>query len=181
MATIVTEIARDAGLRKTIEGFLPVRIWEVQLDSAINANAAAIEAVIAHPTLGSDIGDGHPLNPYVFLSELSAEAKGSRTVWRVTGAYKKSVLIQSAGTPLDEPAQISWSSNTYIEPVVRNIFGNAITNSAGQPFDPPLTQERVTLVGTITYNSETFDENWPLAYQGKVNRTSTKVRDFRNQ
>lgn len=176
MATIVTEIARDVGIRKDRQGFMPMRIWEVQLDSAVNGSEAAIQAVIADQALGSDIGDAHPLNPFVFLDELSADAKsGSRTVWRVTGAYRRSVLVQSAATPLEEPTQISWSSNTYIEPVVNNIFGNAVTNSAGQPFDPPLTQERVTLVATVTYNSETFDPDLPLDYQNTVNRTAVVI------
>ncbi len=175
MSTVVTEIARDVGVRKTREGFMPIRIWQVELDSAINGADAAINAVIAHPSLGSDIGDTHPLYPYVFLDELTAESAGSRTVWRVTGSYRRSVLIQSAATPLQEPTEISWSSNTYIEPVVKNIVGNAVTNSAGQPFDPPLTQERVTLVATITYNSENFDPNLPIQYQGKINQAATTI------
>lgn len=175
MSAIVTEIGRDVGARKTRQGFLPVRIWQVQLDSNVNGSEAAIQAVITDVTLGSDIGDAHPLNPFVFLDELSAEAAGSRTVWRVTGTYRRSILVQSAATPLQEPTQISWSSNTYIEPVVNNIVGNAVTNSAGQPFDPPLTQERVTLIATITYNSERYDPDLPIEYQGKVNQAATKI------
>lgn len=175
MPTTVTEIARDAGSRKTIRGFLPTRIWQVQLDSVPDAAQAAIQAVIADPTLGSDIGDAHPLNPYVFVDELTAEAAGSRLVWRVTGTYRRSVAVESAGNPLEEPTQISWSSNTYIEPVVKNIVGTAVTNSAGEKFDPPLTQERVTLIATITYNSESFDPGLPIQYQNKINRTETIV------
>lgn len=175
MSAIVTEIARDAGLRKTIDGFVPIRIWQVKLDSAVSGAQAAIEAVTADPTLGSDIGDAHPLDPFVFLSELSAESAGSRTVWRVTGTYREDILIQSAATPLEEPTQVSWGSNTYIEPVVNTIFGTSVTNSAGQPFDPPLTQERVTLIATITYNSESFDPDLPMEYQGKINQSATPI------
>ncbi len=174
MPTIVTEIARDAGVRKVRAGFMPIRIWEVQLDSPIDAANAAIQAVIADPT-GSDIGDAHPLNSFVFLDELTAEAAASRTVWRVTGTYKRTLIVQSAATPLQEPTQISWSSNTYIEPVTNTIFGTSVTNSAGQPFDPPLTQERVTLIATITYNSESFNPQLPIQFQGKINQTATTI------
>ncbi len=176
MAAVVKEIARDAGLRKTLQGFLPIRIWQVELDSAVNAAEAAIAAVTSDITLGSDIGDDHPLLPFVVLSDLAADMAGSRTIWRVTGTYTvKSAITQSESTPLQEPTRISWSSNTYIEPVVKNIFGASVTNSAGQPFDPPLTQERVTLVATITYNSESFDPNLPLQYQGKINNAPTTI------
>lgn len=178
MPTVVTEIARDAGSRKTIDGLFPVRVWQVQLDSPVNAAEAAIAAVNADPTLGADIGDAHPLDPFVFLSDLTADVTAaSRIVWRVTGTYNESVggLLQNASTPLDEPTLISWASNTYIEPVIKNTAGNAVTNSAGQAFDPPLTQERVTLIATITYNSETYDPLLPMQYQGKINDASTII------
>lgn len=175
MAATVTEIAREQGSTKTITGFVPVRVWQVELDSHINGAEAAIRSVNADPTLGSDIGDAHPLNPFVFLSDLTAQSTDSREIWRVIGTYKKISFDEDAANPLEQPSQISWSSNVYTVPAIKDIDGNAIVNSAGQPFDPPLTEEERTLVATITYNRENWDPTIALDFENAVNVPATRI------
>lgn len=171
----VEELAREQGSTKTLSGFVPIRVWQVELDSHIDGAQAAIEAVTADTTLGSDIGDAHPLNTFVFLGELTAQPTDSREVWRVIGTYKKTTFDENAANPLEQPSQISWGSNAYIEPVVKDIDGNAVVNSAGQPFDPPLTEERRTLVATVTYNRENWDPTIALDFENTVNVPATTI------
>lgn len=175
MPTIVNEIAREQDAGFTSEGWELTRVWNVQLDSVQYASMAAVEAV---RTQEAEIGDTHPQNPYAFLRRLTPGGTDNRKIWNVTGEYKQSVLTASPDNPLDEPKRVAWSSNTYTEPIVKDNAGEPVVNSAGQPFDPPLTQPRHTLVATITYNSDQFDPNIAATFEDSVNEDSEEIANL---
>ena len=172
MAT-VDEIAREQNAVKDDKGWTAVRVWEVKLDSHIYA---AYSAVLLVATAEADIGDKFPLNPYLFLKKLTPSRSGeSRLVWRVRGDYEQ--LKGNVGrveNPLDEPSTATWGTIRETVPVVSafNAEGErkiAVVNSAGQPFDPPLTEPRTRLVASIRYNSEDFDPSDANEFQESVN------------
>lgn len=174
MAVIIDEKVRPQTAQKNREGFSTTRIWQVTLDSIIFAALAAIDAVAA---LEADIGDAHPLLPSLFLETLTPSPTGSRLVWDVTGQYQQSSgVFGRVGNPLELPSKIFWGSTAFTAPVVSAFDENGnrtipIVNSAGQPFDPPLTEPRNSLVATITYNSETFNPLEADEFQESVNDT----------
>lgn len=174
MATIVKEVAREQDGVFTQKGWELTRVWNVQLDSVIYASIASVEAVRAQ---AAEIGDAHPQNPYAFLRSLTPAVTDNRKIWNVTGQYTQSTFAESEN-PLDEPKRVAWSSNTYTAPVVKDNDGNPIVNSAGQPFDPPLTEERHTVVATITYNSDQYDPNLGATFEDTVNEGSEKIANL---
>ena len=174
MAAIVNEVAREQEGPYTRDGWELTRVWNVTVDSVLYASMAVVEAVRAQ---AAEIGDAHPQNPYAFLRKLTPSATDNRKIWNVTGEYRE-FTFESSDSPLDEPKNVDWSSNTYTAPVVKDNDGNAVVNSAGQPFDPPLTEPRHTLVATITYNSDQYNPNLALDFQDKVNEGQEKIANL---
>ena len=173
MAVIIDEKAIGQTAQKTAVGFSTTRIWQVKLDSISFAPLAAIDAVAA---LEADIGDAHPILPSLFLTTLTPNPTDNRLLWNVTGQYEQSSAeFGRIADPLELPSRISWGSVSFTAPAVTAFDENgertiAIVNSAGQPFDPPLTEPRTALVANITYNSETFDPQEADDFNESVNR-----------
>lgn len=178
MSAIVNEVVVAQTAMFTRQGWELTRTWKVTLEDHIWGPEAAVEAVRAQ---AAEIGDTHPLNAWVFLYKLTPTLAGDRLHWDVMGEYSKGTLnIDETQNPLEAPTEVAWSSSTYTEPVTVDIEGNAIVNSAGQPFDPPLTQERHPIVATIAYNSESYDPNTGLNFQDHVNDTATTIANLTN-
>lgn len=173
MAATVEEIVRDQTAGKTRDGFELRRVWLVTLDDLAWGPLSAILAVI-NAGNGADIGDEHPARPFCWLASLTPEATNNRLIWKIIGDYNEDV-DDRAQTGLGIDKQLTWGSVTYTEPVIQDVNGADVVNSAGQAFDPPLTQERRALVATITYNSETFNPAQAAQYQGAVNEAATVV------
>ncbi len=173
----VNEIVREQTAELTVAGWKMSRVWQVEIDSIVWGSISSVEAVRASGD-GADIGDAHPINGFGFLRRLIPSPTDSRLVWRVTGEYEQGTLPSWPGNPLEAPADVSWGSATYTDPAVDDIDDNAIVNSAGQPFDPPLTIERRALVATIVYNSEDFDPSQAAEFQGTVNVGATVIGNF---
>jgi len=173
MAVIIDEKVKGQTAEKTAVGFSTTRIWQVTLDSISFAALAAIDAVAA---LEADIGDAHPILPSLFLTTLTPGPTGSRLVWDVTGQYEQSSAeFGRIGNPLELPSRVSWGSVSFTAPAITGFDENdertiQIVNSAGQPFDPPLSEVRTALVATVTYNSETFDPQEADDFNESVNR-----------
>lgn len=173
----VNEIVREQTAEYTLAGYKMTRIWQAEIDSIIWGSIAAIEAVRTDID-GADIGDAHPVNRSAFLKRLVPSPTESRLIWRVTGEYEQGSVPVWPGNPLETPSEIAWGSATYTDPAVKDIDEKAIVNSAGQPFDPPLTIERRALVATIVYNSEDFSPSQAAEFQGTVNATATVIGNF---
>lgn len=174
----VDEIVRDQSAELTARGWKMSRVWQVTLDSIVWGSISSVEAVRVD-TDGADIGDAHPVIASAFLRRLNPSLEGeNRFVWRVTGEYEQGVLPSWPGNPLEAPTQVTWGSSAFTAPAVEDIDGNAIVNSAGQPFDPPLTIERRALAATISYNSETFDADQADEFEDSVNIAATQVANL---
>lgn len=75
-------------------------------------------------------------------------------IWRVTVSYSTEVAEQEqeAENPLDEPADIEWSTEPYQKAVEQDINETAIRNSALDPYDPPVQIDDSRLTLTIERN-----------------------------
>ncbi len=177
MPVTVTEIARLQTSPLTRAGWEPTRVWQVELESPVYGSIAAVEAVLSAFT-GANIGDAHPVKRYSFLTSLTPSRPGeSRLLWYVTGLYQERPNREpdQAQTPLEEPTQLSWSSEARTVAETKDKDDNSVVNSAGQQFDPPLTGDRHTLVATIKYNSEVFNPVQGVDFQDSVNESPTTV------
>lgn len=78
--------------------------------------------------------------------------------------------------PLLRPPEISWSTRAEMAVVEEDKDGNAIVNSAGIPFDPPLEVEERIVVLTVVKNMARYDGIKMADYIGRTN-----VRKWLNQ
>ena len=176
MSVIVNELVKEQTAFFTRAGWTLTRTWKVTLEDHVWGPESAVEAVRAQE---AEIGDGHPLNPWVSLNKLTPTIAGDRLHWNVLGEYGLA-QIDKTENPLEAPTEVTWSSATYTEPVTVDIDGKAVVNSAGQPFDPPLTQERHPVVATIVYNSESYNPNTALNFQDYVNDGPATIANLKN-
>ena len=76
--------------------------------------------------------------------------------------------------PLLRPAKFAWSTARYPVVVERDKDGNLIANSAGKPFDPPITRDDIRPVLTVRKNLPLamIDANFIQAYVDSINQSA---------
>ena len=127
------------------------------------------------PDLWSTYSQGNDADYGVYLQEKRGQVEsGAETTWIVTGTWKapppgKDSSNQS--NPLLRPVRYHLEFANFTTVAEVDIFGTALTNSAGQEFDPPFEKDDARPVLVATKNE------WPLegiiakaiAYKNAVN------------
>lgn len=142
-----------------------VRKFQIISDDP-NETFSAVRAVL--PT------GAHPDDASAYVSERSwTRSEESRLVWDAEITYEFK-LEDPAEPPLDRAPKIRWSSSLIVKPVVKDINGNAVTNSAGDYFDPPPEAEFPRATATIQFNAAAVPVAI-LSYIGAVNAAAVTI------
>ena len=146
------------------------RRWRVET----NDNADDDVAVLAYAGI-PNIGAAHPNHAACkcIRSAASPESAGQKRHWLATATYSTKWNILE--NPLQDPARTEWSTESYQTPVVEDIDGDAIINSAGDPFDPPAEKDDSRWVSITRKNVADSVPAWIFAYQDGVNSDSYTV------
>lgn len=75
----------------------------------------------------------------------------------------------NGGGPLGQKQLMNWDAEQFEQIVDEDIDGNAIVNSAGDYFDPPVTGDQSRPILTITRNQKFFDPSVAETYADTVN------------
>lgn len=118
------------------------------------------------------IGDVHPEDAGAWCTDLDVQNTSPWKGWTVTASY--STERELSTTPTSDPAVITWSSEQFQRVAAFDKNGNAIVNSAGDPFDPPNMMDDSRRVVSVTKNL-TVVPTWILTYQDAVNSDSFSV------
>jgi len=94
-------------------------------------------------------------------------------LWKVEVGYSSERNYDPTDPDNDE-VLITFNSEIYQEAVVQDKNGNAIMNSANDPFDPPATIDNNQLIVTISSNHKAIPP-WVLDYQNAVNAAAFTV------
>lgn len=124
----------------------------------------------------------HPSNAYLTARRLRADSQSETPLhWIVTVSYSSAPVSseekdkQENPNPLNRKAKFRWSTNLYREAVEKDIDDNAILNSAGDYFDPPIERDRSNWVVTVT-KPVTSVPAWLLDYNNcPINESSFTV------
>jgi len=162
------------------------RVFDVEFNNQGDPVARPILALKARTTLLSvpQIGDKHPAANYLYCVRRNVSVV-SQFVYKVSCSYS-SISVQTGQNedPLRQKPEISWTFNTLDERVDRAIariepaplpepnINIAITNSAGQSFDPPITKMVSDLVLHYVRNERSFSMNDAFKYINKVNSST---------
>lgn len=118
------------------------------------------------------IGETHPDDAAAWCTTLQVEPTDPWKGWTVTAEY--STERELAEDPTDDPADITWGSEQFQKPAITNYAGEAIVNSAGDPFDPPIMIDDSRPYVTISKNLASVPV-WVMTYQDAVNSASFTV------
>jgi hypothetical protein len=118
------------------------------------------------------IGEVHPDDSGAWCTTLQVDPTDPWKGWTVTAEY--STERELAEDPTDDPAEITWGYEQFQKPAVTNYAGEAILNSAGDPFDPPIMIDDSRPHVTISKNLATVPV-WITTYQDAINSGSFTV------
>lgn len=118
------------------------------------------------------IGSAHPSDASAWCIALDVECYEGWKSWRVTASYSSERAM--AEDPTEDPAAISWDSEQFQTPLIEDNAGDAVVNSAGDPFDPPIMRDDSRRVATVVKNLATVP-SWILSYQDAVNSDSFTI------
>lgn len=118
------------------------------------------------------IGAAHPEDAGAFCTDLTPECVEPWKGWTVTAEYSSEFTL--AENPTSDPATITWGSEQFQRVVIVDKNGQAVVNSAGDPFDPPIMADDSRRVVTVTKNLANVP-TWILTYQDAVNSDTFTV------
>jgi hypothetical protein len=118
------------------------------------------------------IGEVHPDDAGAWCTTLQVDPSDPWKGWTVTAEY--STERELAEDPTNDPAEITWGYEQFQKPAVTNYAGQAILNSAGDPFDPPIMIDDSRPHVTISKNLASVPV-WIFTYQDAINSSSFTV------
>ena len=123
-----------------------VRSFHVKTNSRADA---ALDVIFANGL--PQLGDVHPTDQIAFCRNQNANPVGkSPFVWNVKVTY--STAFPVTNNPLTDPPIITWSTARYQRPFIFDRAGTLVTNTAGDPFDPPAMVDDSRMSVTVRIN-----------------------------
>ena len=148
-------------------------VWTVQGATASDTRYTVVNCTDL-PSIGSEDAEG------VFVESRHARETEDPTVWKVDVRYVSSVAqggltpgYWTIEIPSERPPQYAWRTIHYDE-VVDKALGQGsgpdepIVNSAGDPFDPPLVEDKPRIGLIATRFEADFDPSIIPYYSNKV-------------
>jgi hypothetical protein len=129
-------------------------------------------AVGSHPYLPV-IGSRHPDDNRAYCISVSVSNTDPWKGWEVSCSYSDERSVDENNPALDE-VKISWSAENYEEVVLFDVAGEAILNTAGDPFSDAPVRDSSRLTASISLNV-TSVPSWVLGYQNSVNSDSCSI------
>lgn len=177
MATYTEDWSKQK-LVKAAAGWTADREFQV-LGATSETTALAATALYGGAAMPA-INDAHPSSGVLKCDSVSAEQTGFK-FWVVKAHYSIPKDGQDHGgpgsqdDPLLVPPRIKWDFGSTSEPIDRDINGNPIVNSAGDPFQQSPTREFTTLFLVYTRNEPFFNVQTALLYRNKTNSTDMYI------
>lgn len=119
------------------------------------------------------IGSVHPDDSSAFLQSIDVDLTEPKFGWTVTLNY--STDRELATDPTADPAVITVNTEQFQKVADRDINGDSICNSAGDPFDPPYMMDDSRRVIQIQKNMAGHP-SWLLSYADVANSDSFIVK-----
>lgn len=131
-----------------------------------NSGGVVTAPQVASSTLLPRNGEAHPFNFAFRCRELQVE-RVSPVLFEATAVYRAETSDASAN-PLDEPAEVEYSTITAEEEIDEDIFGNPLNTVNGEPYTG-ITIPIADLSASITKNIPAFDPVSIYLYVNTVN------------
>lgn len=131
-------------------------------------------ALYFHPSVPR-WGSLHPTDPYAYCNDLQISQPDPWTGWQVAVSW--STERELSEDPNSQPAVTDWDGEQFQSVVVFDKDDNAVVNSAGDPFDPPIMRDDSRLISTTVKNMATVP-TWIMSYADAVNSDAFTIDGF---
>jgi hypothetical protein len=124
------------------------------------------------PKLYSGYGWGNDFDLGCTLREKNAtRIPGEPLIWEIRLSYSSALETEPEGeiSPLARPPKKRWSTQPYQRIATHDFYGNSITNTAHDTFDPPAMADDSRLVMTYTKNYTEADMIFAFGFRDCVN------------
>ncbi len=147
------------------------RLYQVRFDEW--ANNMPREAMIHEDIPGP--GASYPGDASATLRDLAAAQTDDALKYIVTLDYATPDAEDRAENPLNDRVRKRWSFRRETRPAARDTDGNAILNSAKDPFDPPREMTVYYLELTVVRNEATYSPGTANAVINHVNDDTVTI------
>lgn len=111
---------------------------------------------------------------YAYCNRISSvQEEGDPLGWLVTVEYGPYSSLWAGGgpkqNPLLQPIDVSWSVRDQESVTDMDIFGDAVLNAAGDPYDPPLMDDSTNYTITVIRNEATVNSLLMQTYFKAIN------------
>ena len=143
-----------------------VRVFGVEVDD-VKTTAVQVRDAADLPSFGDFLDDlnGGLVDNGVAVVEKTAQppTEDNPYWWTVTVVYDRQ------GSPLTQHWEVNWGFARFQKAITKDVNGNAIVNSAGDPFDPPIEVDDDRPQLTITRYESSYSPTTAKTYKDAVN------------
>jgi hypothetical protein len=161
----------DAQWRRTYR-----RAWRVETDSPFTGSYEARTSIPVFPgnyyVQTDGAGTVTEFDTFSFASKIEASIDpecDDDCAWIVTVDYGPYDPTTFPENPLQHPLKISFGSGRFERVVDQDINGNAVSNSAGDYFDPPPTIDDSRPTIRVVRNEQTYNPQYAISWKDTVN------------
>jgi hypothetical protein len=164
----------DAG--KAIDSSSRLR-WVAVTNSNFDTSATVYQYGIDNGILPIAYVSYHPvLNGHSCRNVRVRQQAGEPRHWQIEAEYSTAPIDQDEQeeNPLNRPVKRKWTTNKYRQAIDKDINGQAILNSAGDPYDPPLEVDRSHWTCSFVANVADVPA-YILDYEDAINNASIMI------
>lgn len=149
-----------------------VYVYKVTVDTATDSDTTVLAYVYSQVGVRLGAALAEDADAYCISTNVSWLNTKQRIVTATFSTARELVAVQSGST--QDPIQIEWSTVEYQVPAAKDKDGNAVVNSAGDPFDPPafLDESRWQITVRTSVSSV---PSYVLNYRNRVNNAATTL------
>lgn len=121
--------------------------------------------------------DQHPTDRYSVCTKVAPEQhESSFNIWTIEATYSRQTLDYESAkeNPLDRRKVVKWDTVEYQRPLIYDVDGKIVCNSAGDPPVPAYQVEDNRVTVSMTYNAE-YVPTWIMAYRNAINSAPFSV------
>lgn len=148
--------------------------WLAVTDSNFDTSATVYQYGLNNGILPLAYVSFHPfLVGHLCRSVRVRQQDGEPRHWTIEAEYSTAPVEdqQQEENPLNRPVKRKWRTNKYRQAIDRDVNNQAILNSAGDYFDPPVEVDRSHWTCTVTANVSDVP-SYILDYEDAVNNAS---------
>ena len=171
--TGITKVFKAETATRSVDGLTLIQPYYVYTDSAgVTPGQVTLATHLDHSI--PRYGEPHDTEPHAYVRNVVARRRDGKEpkAWVVVVTYKSQQggdLPEQPDDPLQRRPIWSWSDVSIREVYTVDELGVPVLNTAGDPYNPPLTRERRIPVLNLLYNAEFYSQAMATAFYTAVN------------